>query len=234
MKKLYILGLITIFASQTLIAQEIWDGPTITFTKEGSVDWTLEENQDRITDEVWITRANTKGIFNIAQETEYDGMDLEGNSPLDTEWAFGTTAEVGSLNFSTWAILADGSPPDLVGEDLVVHLITEDIYIDLKFTEWGIGAASGGSFAYERSTQAATSTRDVNSPAVKVFPNPVVDEIMLEGLEVNQVVRIADVTGKIWLNLEARKGQAIQVSQLPAGQYFVLIQDRKAASFIKK
>ena len=35
------------------------------FTKENNADWTLEENQDRISETVWLTRANNQGLFNI-------------------------------------------------------------------------------------------------------------------------------------------------------------------------
>ena len=41
-------------------------GDTVTFTKADSADWTLPENQDRITDNVWITRKHNQSIFNIA------------------------------------------------------------------------------------------------------------------------------------------------------------------------
>ncbi len=53
---------------------------TTTFTKSNNADWTLEANQDRITDNVWITRANNSGIFNIATETEADGSSGNGIS----------------------------------------------------------------------------------------------------------------------------------------------------------
>ena len=36
---------------------------SITFEKENYADWTLAENQDRITDNVWITRKNNQSIF---------------------------------------------------------------------------------------------------------------------------------------------------------------------------
>ena len=43
--------------------------------------------------------------------------------------------------------------PNIVGRDAVVHLITEDIYLDLKFTSWNGGHTSpGGGFSYVRST----------------------------------------------------------------------------------
>lgn len=125
----------------------IWQGETMTFTKENNADWTLEANQDRITDNVWITRANTQGIFNIAVEEDYEDF----VSPVDTEWAFGTTEELGSLTFNTWELLSDSNPPSTVDQNMVLHLITDDIYIDIKFTSW-TGGGQGGGFSHERST----------------------------------------------------------------------------------
>ena len=53
-------------------SQTIWDGSEITFTKGNNVNINLPQNQDRITDDVWITRGNTGGaIFNIFSETSY-------------------------------------------------------------------------------------------------------------------------------------------------------------------
>ena len=50
-------------------SQTIWDGPEITFTKGNNVNINLPQNQDRITDNVWITRGNSGGaIFNIFQK----------------------------------------------------------------------------------------------------------------------------------------------------------------------
>ena len=40
-------------------------------------------------------------------------------------------------------------PPCAVGKDAVLHLISEDIYIDIKITSWVSGQ---GSFSYQRST----------------------------------------------------------------------------------
>ena len=43
----------------------------IVFTKPDSADWTLEEYQDRITDNVWITRKHNQRLFNIGQVDGY-------------------------------------------------------------------------------------------------------------------------------------------------------------------
>ena len=62
MKKLL---LIIILASNVVVAQTTWDGPTMTFTKADNADPTSEANQDRITPNVWLTRGNSGGqIYN--------------------------------------------------------------------------------------------------------------------------------------------------------------------------
>ena len=150
MRKLLLL-LILPFISE---AQTIWTGPMTTFTKLNDADWTLEANQDRITDNVWITRANNQSIFNISDNTDTSSGDCDGSSPLDTEWAFGTIADgVNTLTFGTFlgTSFADCGPPSVVNQNAVLHLITDDIYIDIKFLFWTSGG-NGGGFSYQRST----------------------------------------------------------------------------------
>jgi hypothetical protein len=148
-------------------AQLIWNGPKITFTKADWADWTLPANQDRITPNVWLARADTQGLFNIKYEDGY----TRPTSPADTEWAFMdynenskhpediTAANYASLYFDYWASAINNSPPELVGRPGVVHLISEDIYLDIKFTSWTTGIwvdevphGQGGGFSYERTT----------------------------------------------------------------------------------
>jgi len=131
----------------TEIPPTIWTGPNITFTREDGVDHTMAANQDRITDAVWITRANTRGIFNIAMESSY----ASNSSPAGTEWSFGTTANISSLTFQSWQQAVSSSPPSSLNQSMVLHLISENIYIDLKFLSWT--ERGGGGFSYERSTE---------------------------------------------------------------------------------
>ncbi len=119
---------------------------TMTFTKAANADWTLAENQDRITENVWLTRANNQGLFNIKTEDDYTDF----TSPSDTEWAYGTTENLSDLTFDTWENTNGSNPPSMVDQDMVLHLITDDIYLDIKFTSWGQGQLGGGSFSYER------------------------------------------------------------------------------------
>ena len=151
MRKLLLL-LILPFISE---AQTIWTGETMVFTKANFADWTLEENQDRITDNVWITRKDQRAIFNIVLESEsLSGCDSTG--PAATQWAIGTTAQgVENLTFGTFYDTHGCAPQDILNVDMVLKLVVENVYIDIKFLSWtsgGGGGNNGGGFSYIRST----------------------------------------------------------------------------------
>ena len=82
-----------------------WNGAPITFVKPAFSDHTLALNQDRLTDNVWITRANSQGLFNIKTESFY----AHNHSPSDTEWSFGTTANYASLTYTDWETWTGGA-----------------------------------------------------------------------------------------------------------------------------
>lgn len=132
-----------------IFAQEsatVWNGEPIIFEKADGAEPTAAENQDRITENVWITRGNNGGeIYNAAIE---DGS-TKGVRPRGTEWALGSTEELGSLEFEPFRA-AVGSPKDVVGKELVLHLIESDIYVDVEFTAWS--QQRRGGFAYRRAT----------------------------------------------------------------------------------
>jgi hypothetical protein len=128
----------------------IWSGPMMSFSNAPGSDWTQPANQDHITGDVWITRNATHGIFNAAQESGYAHF----SSPAGTEWAFGLLANYSTLSYSDWESWFGGRGNifSMVGQDAVVHLINDDIYLGIKFTYWG---GNGGGFAYTRSTPAS-------------------------------------------------------------------------------
>tara|TARA_B100001059_G_C17724009_1_gene522373 strand:+ start:166 stop:576 length:411 start_codon:yes stop_codon:yes gene_type:complete len=135
MKKNYYLFsvIFALFLISNLHSQTFWTGPITTFSKANYADWTLPANQDQLTANVAITRADNQGLFNIVTETSYSNS----VSPADTEWAFGTIADdVTTLTFDTWNNTMSGCPPCQVGNDMVLHLITDDIYIDIKYLSW--------------------------------------------------------------------------------------------------
>lgn len=135
-------------------AATIWNGPLLSASNL--------TQPDKITPRVWITRGDVRGIYNSATESVY----FDGVSPADTEWADGTTANYAALTYSDWKFWSKtihGGPPNTVGVPAVVHLITDDIYIDIVFTSWG----SRGPYSYERATPPIT-----NNPPTVTITNP--------------------------------------------------------------
>ena len=123
----------------------IWKGPLKSFTKTDGSNASEETNQDRLTAKVWITRGNNGGqIYNAAQEDKSDKY----KSPIGTEWAVGNINDLDKLIFYDFRIAIQ--PKNIVGKDLVLHLIEEDIYLSVKFKSWSQGQKGG--FSYERST----------------------------------------------------------------------------------
>lgn len=140
--------------AQDTTGATIFSGPPIQITKAPNADFTLPENQDMITENVIITRGNTMGLFNIAQEDSFAEGQRNSPSPVGTEWAVGfTTDDLSTLDFMTWG-QAVSNPPQAVssGTNYVLHLIQEDIFIDVVFTDWSQGGGGGGGFSYQRST----------------------------------------------------------------------------------
>jgi len=133
-------------------ALEIWTGRTFQFVRPDGADWTQAVNQDRIRPGVWITRKASQGIYNIALESGYTG-----SSPAGTTWATGDAVNYASLTFQPWVQWALNNPPGTVGVNAVVHLLAEDIYIDIRFDSW-TGGNVGGGFAYTRAIQPVVGT----------------------------------------------------------------------------
>ncbi len=135
-----------------------WSNGSTTVTKEDNADWTLAANQDRITDNVWITRQDKRGLYNFRWEAPPYSYDYT-SSPVNTEWAYGNAADWESLDFQSWATWASTppdrpTPPDTVDQDAVLHLIKEDVYLDIRFTSWTSGGGGGGGgFSYDRATE---------------------------------------------------------------------------------
>ncbi len=123
----------------------IWNGSLKSFTKTDGSDPNEVNNQDRLTAKVWITRGNNGGqIYNAAQEDKSDKY----KSPIGTEWAVGNINDLDKLIFYDFRIAIQ--PKNIVGKNLVLHLIEEDIYLSVKFKSWSQGKKGG--FSYERTT----------------------------------------------------------------------------------
>lgn len=171
---LLVISILFVFSSSTMATPIIWTGPDITFTKEIGTDPSLLSNQDLITPGVHITRGSWGPIYNsVLQSGPTGGWPY---TVADTEWAVGDIADWGTLTFFDWSNLPGTG--DIggeiherggIGRDYVVHLISEDIYLQLSWNWWSYGrdnrALSAGApshegfqfggFSYTRSTAQA-------------------------------------------------------------------------------
>jgi len=205
----YILLIIALFLCYS---QTVWDGPMITFTKQNFAAPTSEDSQDRITDLVWLTRGNNGGqLYNAKTESNSS----KSNSPEDTRWAFGTTSNLGSLTFSTFR--GTSKPKLAIGQNMVVHLISDDIYIDIKITSWSSGSNSGGGFSYERSTNPNLSVEYKDALDVFVYPNPTTGLVRTNQDFIEQI-RVYDLTGK---QLMETNDSSVDLSAFKNGVYLI-------------
>ena len=125
----------------------LWRGNTISFSMAAGADHNAEANQDRITDNVWITRAGVGQLFNVRSENVANS----NTSPAGTAWAQGTFDDIANLTFQPFRSACPNlKPKNAVGVPMVVHLIDDDVYIELTITAWGRGQVGG--FTYTRST----------------------------------------------------------------------------------
>ncbi|MFW5776374.1 MAG: hypothetical protein ACOCZB_03710 [Spirochaetota bacterium] len=126
----------------------IWSGERITFTKADGAAPDLAANQHRITDSVSLTRDNDGGqIYNVVERDSAS----KPASPEGTPWAVGTTDDLPDLTFEPFRTAVQ-KPREVVGEDLVLFIVEEQIFIDVRLTSWS--RQKQGGFAYERSTPA--------------------------------------------------------------------------------
>jgi hypothetical protein len=133
---------------------KIWTGPNMEFKKEANADPKDTLSQDRITSSVSITRGSQGEIFNAVSEDK----STKKISPLGTKWAIGCISDIETLTFKTFRD-AVGSPKQVVGKKLVLHIEKEDVYLWVEFKSWTSGGggsngnSSGSGFSYIRSTE---------------------------------------------------------------------------------
>jgi len=146
-------------ASSSGLTATVWTGSPVNFSKAAFANPALPSNQDSLTSNVAFTRGNNAGLYNAVLETLYTS-----GSPADTLWAFAglngnpstgvTASNFAALTFTTWAASLGGQnnlQSNIVARAGVVHLITDDIYLNITFTSWA-GGNVGGAFSYTRST----------------------------------------------------------------------------------
>ena len=75
----------------------LWSGADVYYEKDDYTDYT--SNQDKLTDFVWLTRQDERGLYNSIYENSYDNYD---NGPVGTKWAFGSLSDYASLEYASW------------------------------------------------------------------------------------------------------------------------------------
>jgi hypothetical protein len=165
---LFLLLAVSIVVCPALADPTVWSGLTHSFTKPDGADGSLSQFQDQITPNVYLARGSSQGLYNAATEPNY----LDGTSPEFTAWAtdLNNPAETiaatnyAALNFDDWTTAYSHSIGNtIVGRDAVVHLVLEDVYLDIKFTSWSTGHQfPSGGFSYLRAEPPPTTTGDYN------------------------------------------------------------------------
>jgi glucose/arabinose dehydrogenase len=188
-------------------AATIWTGPRITKSNT--------DGPDHITALVALTRGSTQGLYNSVQETGFTHF----LSPKDTEWADGTTANYAALSYTdwdTWAKTVHGGPPSTVGVNAVLHLKTDDIYIDIKFLSWAIGSP----YSYERSTPAGAnvppSVTITNPPDNASFNSPATVTIQADANDTDgSVTNVQFFDGAVSLGSDPTSPYSVSASLAP-------------------
>ena len=164
-------------------AQTYWTGTNYTFTNPGN------GATDVLTSIVMLTRnpaagPSGGGLYNMANQPS---PSVGAAPPAGTEWAFATLADYtnnpGSVSFGACPLEQGNSPGNLDGTTFVVHLITNNIYLQLTLNAWGgQGGAVPKSYTYTRSTPAVvtpppTPTVTITNPANNaVFAAPATEK----------------------------------------------------------
>tara|TARA_B100001250_G_scaffold409411_1_gene433692 strand:+ start:9011 stop:9523 length:513 start_codon:yes stop_codon:yes gene_type:complete len=156
---LFFIGCFFIFAScnngekdMVFDAGDMGDGDSerLVFTKRSNSDWEKSENQDRISENVWLTRAEKGLLFNCKVEASSNSSGPTGTQWIEGKIADFTMDQLQSLKFTSLKKAANAKMKLVVGKTFIVNLLEDNIYIELTFLAWG-DKSEGGGFSYSRS-----------------------------------------------------------------------------------
>ena len=192
-------------------AATLWTGPNITFQQ-----FNPDPSDVIVPGAVELSRGVNGPLFNTAAgETMPNGF----SSPIDTLWAFGTINNYSNLNYVTLASIRNGAHADFAGviltQPMVVHLINEDVYISIMFTDWGQHQAGG--FTYIRSTPPVSITNPAPSAVFAAPANVAIGaSASVSGGTVTNVTFLA---GSTVLGSATSAPFSVIASNLSAGSY---------------
>ena len=182
-----------------------------TFTKSANTDPSLKENQDRISDKVWLTRGNQYGIYNAYDQTSAKNQPTSG-----IELALGNFEELSQLNFETISQWGKKFKGNWLNKNLVLKLTETNEYYSFIMTSW----EKRGGFSYTRSST-ALSIND-NSNTLTVYPNPTTSILIIEG-NIEYQIKVYDLLGNKVLETQ---GNSINMEHLSTATYIVKATDK--------
>ena len=182
-----------------------------TFTKSANTDPSLKENQDRISDKVWLTRGNQYGIYNAYDQTSAKNQPTSG-----IELALGNFEELSQLNFETISQWGKKFKGNWLNKNLVLKLTETNEYYSFIMTSW----EKRGGFSYTRSSTALSITD--NSNTLTVYPNPTTSILIIEG-NIEYQIKVYDLLGNKVLETQ---GNSINMEHLSTATYIVKVTDK--------
>ena len=131
--------------------------------------------------------------------------------------------------------LVNGPVSTLNGTDVVVSL-SGGVKIDTaNVTGADILAGNGVVHVIDAVLELPTSTNvnEVVLSTIKLFPNPAIEYVIIEGIASNELVQIFDAEGKLVFN-DVLTRNSLDISDLPAGRYVIKSTSSQGVSFVKK
>jgi hypothetical protein len=208
-------------------AQTYWTGTNYTFTNPGN------GATDVLTSIVWFTRSpaggsGSGGLYNAANQSS---PFIGAAPPAGTEWGFGTLAgymaNTNSVSFGPCILEQANSPSGWLNSTFVVHLITNNIYLELTLTAWGgQGGALPKNVSYTRSTPAVvtpppTPTVSITNPVSgAVFAAPATEKIMANAtVSSGAVTNVQFYANNVLLGAVSTPPFTLTANNLAAGSY---------------
>jgi len=219
-------------------ASTIWDGPTNGFFGVNTPDPILPN--------VYINRLNdgstTGGLFNSGTNTGSSTAIETGpgaGSPKGTLWSQQANVTLISyaaptgVSYGSCPLEAHDSPPGDIGKTYVVHLLTNDIYLQLTLTNWGgSGGVGTKSFGYTRSSPtvppAITSPApgaNFSAPASVTFQATVLTNVPV------QFTNVQFFTNNVLMASVTSKPFSFTANNLGAGSYALTAVEIAAGNF---
>ncbi|MGC6432341.1 MAG: T9SS type A sorting domain-containing protein [Jejuia sp.] len=184
----------------------------ITFTKDANTDPSLRENQDRISDNVWLTRGNSYGIYNAFDQTSARNQPTSG-----IELALGSFEDLSQLNFETISQWGKkfSSKGSWLNKNLVLKLTEKNEYYSFVMTSW----ENEGGFSYTRSDTALSIIDFSNT--IAIYPNPTSAVVHIEGAK-DFEIKVFDILGNKVMQLT---GNAVDMTHLATATYILKATD---------